>query len=443
MGVYNRNNPTGLLYIHQLLKTMTTLNFPRLTPSGIKVIIVGAGFAGLTAAIECDRKGHEVVIFEKVSELKPLGDVISFGQNASRIFTKWPGVMEQFEPIIHKSEELHYHDFKGRFVTTQSFLPEKEWGRRVNGHRAELHEILYNHARERGIEIRLGHNVTDYFETESEAGIVSNGERYTADVVLAAEGVKSRGRQIVLGSEDKPEPSGYAIYRAWYSTEALKQNPVTRHLVQGDTHNGWIGRDVHFLAAVVKGGREISWVCTHKDDAGIEEESWQFPGKVDDVLRVLEGWAPEVREVVRATPEDRLFDYKLVFRDPLPTFLSPRNRIALIGDAAHPFLPTSIQGASQAMEDGVVAAACLDIAGKDKIVEAMRVYEKMRYERVHQVQATGVTTRDKWHKADWDVINKDPTLLHLKREAWILRFDVEENTYSDYEKIKASLDPVS
>lgn len=416
--------------------------FPRLPPSGIKVIVVGAGFAGLTAAIECDRKGHEVVLFEKVSELKPLGDIISFGQNAGRIFAKWPGVMEQFEPIIHKSNALTYHNWEGKVATTQSFVDEKNWGRRVNGHRGELHHTLYRHAVDRGIDVRLGQNVTDYFEDDREAGIVSNGEKFTADVVLAAEGVKSRGRKIVLGFEDQPQPSGYAVYRAWFSTEKLKHNPITQHLVQGDSHNGWIGQDIHFLAAAIKDGEEMSWVCTHKDEAGIEE-SWQYPGKVEDVLKVLEGWAPEVIELVKATPEDRLFDYKLVFRDPLPTFVSPKSRIALIGDAAHPFLPTSIQGASQAMEDGVTLAACLDVAGKEKVTEGMQVYEKIRYDRVHKIQATGVTTRDKWHKADWDLIWQDPTLLHLKREEWILGFDTEANAYSEYEKVRDSLGAVS
>lgn len=413
-------------------------SFPRLPKSGIKVIVVGAGFAGLTAAIECDRKGHSVTVFERVSELKPLGDIISFGQNASRIFAKWPGVMETMEPIIHKSEGLNYYNWEGKFATFQSFASEKQWGRRINGHRGELHRIIYQHALDRGIDVRLGQGITDYFEDGEEAGIEANGVKHTADVVLAAEGVKSRGRKIVLGFDDKPRPSGYAVYRAWFSSEKLKQNDLTKHLVQSDSHNGWIGQDIHFLAAAIKDGEELSWVCTHKDEAGIEE-SWQFPGKVEDVLKVLDGWAPVVQELVKATPPDRLFDYKLVYRDPLPTFVSPQRRIALIGDAAHPFLPTSIQGASQAMEDGVTLAACLDIAGRDRVTEAMRVYERIRYERVHKIQATGVSTRDKWHKADWDLIWQDPTLLHLKREEWILNFDVEENAYSEYENVRKSL----
>ena len=89
--------------------------------------------------------------------------------------------------------------------------------------------------------------------------------------------------------------------------------------------------------------------CRLQDEADIEE-SWQHPGSVEDALKVLEGWDPIVHDIVKATPF--LVDWKLVYRDPLPTWVSPKSRIALIGDAAHPFLPTSIQGASQAMEDG-------------------------------------------------------------------------------------------
>jgi 2-polyprenyl-6-methoxyphenol hydroxylase-like FAD-dependent oxidoreductase len=417
-------------------------DFPRLPPSGIKVIIVGAGFAGLTAAIECDRKGHSVTLFDRAPELQPLGDIISFGQNSSRIFDKWPGVREAINPLVHKSEVFHFHDWRGKFVTTQSFVDEhRTWGPRVNGHRGEIHQAVLRHAKERGIDIRLGHHIVRYFEDDTCAGVETNkGEKFTADLVLAAEGVRSPGRKLVLGFEDKPQPSGYAVFRTWFPADELLKNEKTRHLVaNGDSHNGWIGEDVHFLAAAIKDGKEMSWVCTHKDTGSIEE-SWQFPGKIEDVLRVVDGWDPVVQELVKLTPPDRLFDYKLVFRDPLPTFISPKARTALIGDAAHPFLPTSIQGASQAMEDGVVLAACLDKAGKGKVQEALRVWERIRYDRVHKIQRTGVTTREQWHKADWEAIWKDPKSLHLTREAWVLDFDAEADAYASYDSVRAQLE---
>ena len=195
---------------------------PRPPPSGISIIIVGAGFAGLTAAIEADRKGHTVTLLEKSSLIQPLGDIISFGQNSSRFFSKWPGVLEALDPIIHKSSEFHFHDWTGKFVTTQSFVAEHAaWGPRVNGHRGEIHQILFNYAQTScpNLKIHLSQTVTEYFETPTHAGVTtSSGDIFTADLVLAAEGVRSKARSQILGFDDhsRPTPSGYAVFRAWF-----------------------------------------------------------------------------------------------------------------------------------------------------------------------------------------------------------------------------------
>ncbi|KAF2638542.1 FAD/NAD(P)-binding domain-containing protein [Massarina eburnea CBS 473.64] len=421
----------------------STSPFPRHPPSGISVIIVGMGFAGLAAAIECDRKGHSVILLEKsatVEEITRFGDIISFDPNGARLFERWPGVIEEMYKVARKTTWLDLYHWKGEFVTRQSFAEEKTWGPRVNGHRGELYSIIYEHAVKRGLDIRLGKRVTEYFEHGDKAGVVANGERMVADIVIAAEGVRSRGRKIVLGFDDKPMSSGYAVYRCWFSGDAIKDNEIIKHLVvNGDSHSGFIGPDLHFLVSSLKDGKEFNWVFTHVDDGNIEE-SWQFPGKIEECLKYVEGWAPVVQEIVRATPKDaRLIDHKLVFRDPLPTFISPKARIVLIGDAAHPFLPTSIQGASQSIEDGVVLATCLEQAGKANVPLAVRTHEKIRYERVHKAQATGVKTREKWHKANWDQISKTPEAIHLTREAWLLNFDAEKDAYERYEEVAQSI----
>ena len=233
--------------------------------SGICVIIVGAGFAGLTAAIECHRKGHTPIVLESFAELKILGDIISFGSNAGRVFERWPGVAEELDPICIKTTGLEYRSYLGEYLFFQSWDAEKQYGRTYNGHRGEIHEIIYKHALSLGIDIRLGQKVTEYFEDATEAGVVSNGERIIGDAVLAADGVRSAGRTLVLGYEDKPKSSGYAIYRAWFDSAAIAKNPMTSYLVEhGDTHSAWLGPDIHFLAASIKDGKDISWVCTHK-----------------------------------------------------------------------------------------------------------------------------------------------------------------------------------
>lgn len=70
-----------------------------------------------------------------------------------------------------------------------------------------------------------------------------------------------------------------------------------------------------------------------QDDHDIGE-SWSFPGRKEDVLGYLEnGWDERFKEVVRQTPEKQLVDYKLVWREPLKTWLSGSARIAVIGRA--------------------------------------------------------------------------------------------------------------
>lgn len=112
-----------------------------------------------------------------------------------------------------------------------------------------------------------------------------------------------------------------------------------------------------------------------QDEADIKE-SWSFPGKLEDVYRVIEGWDPLVKAIVEKTPS--IVDWKLVYRDPLPRWVSDHGRIALLGDSAHPFLPTSAQGATQAMEDGVVLAVCLSKGGKGNVPSAVRTYQDIR-----------------------------------------------------------------
>ncbi|KAI1370576.1 putative monooxygenase [Hypoxylon crocopeplum] len=402
--------------------------------TGIKVIVVGTGFAGLTAAIECQRKGHDVLVLEKFPELKLLGDIISFGPNSSRLFRRWPGVAEQLEPLSMRADSITLKSWKGETLFTQYWEGEtEEFGIRYDGHRGEFHEVVYNHAKDIGVKIRLGARVEDYFEDDEKAGVVlDSGERITADVVVAAEGVRSKGRKMVLGFEDKPKASGYAVYRSWFSAEEIAKDPDTRFFTEGgDQHVAWLGPDVHFIAACMKKGGDFSWVCTHKDEADIEE-SWQLEAPLEDARKVLEGWDPVVQKILDKTPSP-LIDWKLVYRDPLPTWISKGRRIALIGDAAHPFLPTSIQGASQAMEDGVTIAVCLrECGGGGGVREAVTAFEALRYERVKSAQKTGEQTRDIWHKADFDAAKKNPESMRLRREAWLLGFDAEAYAEDNY-----------
>ncbi|KAF8248753.1 FAD/NAD(P)-binding domain-containing protein [Wilcoxina mikolae CBS 423.85] len=409
-------------------------SFPK---TGIKLIIVGAGFGGLTAAIESCLKGHDVVVLEKAPKWEQLGDIISIGPNAGQILARWDRslVADRLDALCmhHKHFRIHTHD--GEWVLDQGKMPPNPERPMYNGHRADIHRVLYEYAMSLGIPIHLGKRITSYHEddTEGKAWVTTDqGEVFKGDVVVGADGTRSRARKLVLGYDDKPKSSGYAIYRAWFDAEeaGIGEDILTREFVaNGDTHTGWLGPDVHFLVATCKGGKELSWVCTHKDEADIEE-SWSLPGKVEDVLKILEGWDPRCRAIVEKTPS--CVDWKLVYREPLPTWITPTARTCLLGDAAHPFLPTSIQGCSQAVEDGCVLATCLALSHADpavtphqKVPTALKTYQRLRYERVKSAQKIGDRVRDMWHKADWSKVRQNPDSIKLPREDWLMRHDCE------------------
>ncbi|TFK53831.1 monooxygenase [Heliocybe sulcata] len=394
--------------------------------SGIKVVIVGAGFAGLACAIECVRKGHEVLVLEKFREIKSLGH---FGSNVGRIFERW-GLHDEIWPVCNHLSQLTLHDANGDILTVQHFEELRYGAHNYSGHRGALHEILFNFARTLGIEIRLSQDVTEYDENESEAWVVSNGEKISADLVVGADGVRSKARTLVLGYDDKPKSSGYAVYRAWFDAyeQGVDKDPLTKFMTEnGDCFHGWIGPDVHMLTSTARGGRLMSWVITHKDEADIEE-SWSFPGKMEDVLKVVEGYDPTCRAILSKAPS--CVDWKIVYRDPLPTWISKGGRIVLIGDAAHPFLPTSAQGASQAIEDGITLAVALQLAGKENVRLAVQTWEKIRYQRVRKAQLFGEQVRDMWHKKKPEARGEE---VEMPSPEWLLGHDSEKHAYEVYE----------
>lgn len=138
----------------------------------------------MTAAIECHRQGHHVEIYESFPELKILGDIISFGSNAGRIFYRWSDgkIAAKMRAV---SIDLSNYGFKihkydtGEVVAHQKTPQSDPTAPVFNGHRGELHEIVFEYARdELGIPIHLGKRVVQYFEDGEKAGIeLESGEK--------------------------------------------------------------------------------------------------------------------------------------------------------------------------------------------------------------------------------------------------------------------------
>ncbi|GAA5982305.1 hypothetical protein JCM11641_002003 [Rhodosporidiobolus odoratus] len=421
--------------------------------TGISAIVVGAGIAGLTCAIELALNGHgPITCYESVSKFSRIGDTIGIMPNAGKIVGRWPNFFDTLDPLCGHSRGISIYRWDGKHIVDQKPPPlvpkeletEEERLRReaeekatrespaFDAHRGDLHQTLLDYAISVGVDVRQGVSVGAYEETDHGASVIIDGVPHTADVVIAADGVKSKAREIVLGYVDQPKASGYAIFRAFFDGDRIRANPKCAHLVADgiDQRNVFVGPDLHFIAAGVKGTKEFSWVLTHLDSADVTE-SWVAPGKLEDALKTVEGWNEVVREVIACTPPEGLLDWKLVFRDPLPTWVSQKGRICLLGDAAHPHLPTSIQGASQGMEDATAIANTLRLAGKADIPTALRVYQDLRYDRTVATQQLGVQVRNTWHKPqDWD--NLDPESMKLPHSPELFGHDATAHTIAHY-----------
>lgn len=89
-------------------------------------------------------------------------------------------------------------------------------------------------------------------------------------------------------------------------------------------------------------------------------------------------WSPIFQRLVKCTPPNTIINFDLWWRDPQLNWASPASRVIELGDSAHSFLPSSGNGATQAFEDAVSLASCLQIGGKENIAQAVNVHKTLR-----------------------------------------------------------------
>ena len=146
-------------------------------------------------------------------------------------------------------DSLDIYNYKGEHLITQE-MPGFSEGAGYMGKRNDLLSVMCKHAVSLGIKIIRGKRITEYFETDTDAGIVVDGEKI---------------RMFVIGSEGQAHPTGYATFRAWFDGTHLKNDPQASWLTEGDRDKSiaFIGPDVHCIFGTGKRCQEVVWVLTH------------------------------------------------------------------------------------------------------------------------------------------------------------------------------------
>lgn len=347
-----------------------------------RVLIVGGGLAGVSAAIALQRAGIDVEIVEREPVWGALGTGITLMGPAMRAL-KELGVLEQCLAEGDGGSEMCLFSAEGELLHTLEIpgLLGQEWPAVGGMMRPTLHRILAETAQAEGASVRTGTTV-DLLEQHPDRIDVecSDGSNESYDLVVGADGMRSQVRQLVFGdAAPEPQPLGQAVWRA------LVDRPAA---VTGEFQFYGPGLKTGFTP--LGPNRMYEFLVQPVADAVLPPPE-ERPARMRELLSVFGGVVAEVRETI--TEPEQVDVRKLYWLlMPAPWY---RGRVLLIGDAAHSTTPQLAMGGAIALEDGIVLGELL--GSEDQLETALAKFMERRYERCKMVVQNSVQLSE-WEK---------------------------------------------
>jgi salicylate hydroxylase len=211
-------------------------------------------------------------------------------------------------------------------------------------------------------------------------------------------GVKSVARKSVLGgTDDPPQRTGFAAYRATVEAVKIKDDPEISWLLEKPALNIWIGEDRHVMTYSIAAGESFNMVLSHVDTS--DSSTWKPENAVKDMQGYFKGWDPRLTKIIAMI--EKTIKWPLLSGKQLQRWVAPSNKVLIMGDAAHAMVPYMSQGAAIAVEDGAALAAVLSLVETaEDISAALKVFETVRIKRSGQMQAASLLNGKLWHFAD-------------------------------------------
>jgi salicylate hydroxylase len=348
-----------------------------------QIAIIGAGIGGLAAACALRRFGFDVTVYERAAELGEVGAGLQLGPNAVKVL-RGLGVFGALQPLAFEPANfvsLAWDDAHLRFREPLRATAAARFGAPyVMAHRADLHRLLMEQLPRESIACGA-HCISVSATAAGVRADFADGRTVEADVIIGADGINSVVRENMIGLQ----PARYTKQMAWRCMVPIacvptRVGPGGSVGIGRDEYVGWIGQDGHVICYPIRGGETCNIFAGHVSEAWVEE-SWSVPSSVDELLAGYAGWNPALLEMLSHVRE--CFKWGIRDRDPLPRWTF--GRITLLGDAAHPMMPTLAQGAAIALEDAYAVARHL-ARNPDDPPRALAAYEAERLPRASKVQ---------------------------------------------------------
>ena len=331
----------------------------------MKFLIVGCGIGGLSTAHALCQLGHDVILVERASELKPVGAGISVQPNAMQALRRLQVDQQISEHAWAASEarvllktgkvltQFDFENYRDKF----GFLP-------LTIFRGDLIRVLAETLKQKpgASQIVVGEQVRSYEETADGISVVSNkGTTFKCDALIGADGIHSKIREI-LWAKQPIRYSGYTCWRGMVEESAIVEQADVMTEVWGN------GERFGFMRC---NPRQVYWFATQDRRERTENQ------QDDRWKQSFESWTQPIPQILNATPDHSIVHNDIVDMVPLPKW--SKEKVTLVGDAAHAMTPNFGQGGAQAIEDAVVLGLSM---GKCRDVgRAFELYEQTRIAR--------------------------------------------------------------
>ncbi|MEU4311318.1 flavin-dependent oxidoreductase [Nocardia sp. NPDC024068] len=354
----------------------------------MRVLVVGAGIGGLTAALSLHAAGIDVRLVDRADELRPLGVGINLLPHATGALAGL-GLHEHLAAqAVATSELVHFDRFGNEIWREPRGLAAGHDWPQYSVHRGRLQALLLAAVRDRlgAGAVRTGHRFVTAVEESGRVRAVIQDRRdettteWDTDVLVGADGLHSAVRSYLYPKEGAPRWNGIRMWRGTAAAPPFLTG--SSMLMAGSNHTAKMV--AYPLATAADDGTvPVNWVAEVQTPHSAQGAAdWTRTGRLADIAPHYRDWhiaGLDIGALLAAT--ETVLEYPMVDRDPLPRWSF--GRITLLGDAAHPMYPIGSNGGSQAILDAIALAAALRECADP--ADGLAAYESARRESANAV----------------------------------------------------------